>query len=137
MFLLFLWFFEVFLSLLFVLILKFLSLVFLGVFPPKFSKTRSIRSKNFKSCVFCVFFSFIIKFKNIFSLYFNWFFKNYKKNSDFYFKIFILSYLSFKFQNSNLFQKSYLFQNLILSYFKIKFKFSIFKFQTSNFKIQI
>ena len=54
--------------------------------------------------------------------------------SDF-FKIFILSYLSFKFQNSNLFQKSYLIQNLILSYFKIKFQILIFKFQNSNFKI--
>ena len=76
LFLVFLWIFKVFLSLSCVLILKFLSLVFLGVFPPKFSKTRSIRSKNFKSCAILLFFSLLFKFKNIFSLYFKANFQN-------------------------------------------------------------
>ena len=90
--LVFLWVFKVFLSFPCVLILKFLSLVFLGVFPPKFSKTRSIRSKNFKSCAILLFFSLLFKFKNIFSLYFKANFQN----------------LPLKFR--------YLFQNLTLCY---------------------
>ena len=102
LFLVFLWIFKVFLSLSCVLILKFLSLVFLDVFSPKFLKIRNIGSKTFKSCVFCIFFSFIIKFKIQKNIYFltNFelhFSKILYKNSNFNFKIFPISFIHFVF----------------------------------------
>ena len=106
MFLLFLRVFKALLSFPCVLILKFLSLVFLGVFPPKCSKIRSIRSKKFKSCAILLFFSFLLKIKNIFSLYFKNKFSKYISKI----QIFILKFKTF-FSKS-----SYPFQNFLTTF---------------------
>ena len=122
--LVFLWVFKVFLSFPCVLILKFLSLVFLGVFAPKFSKTRSIRSKNFKSCAILLFFSFLFKFKNFrnLPLKFRFLFQNLKPFS----KKFIISFSKLP----NHFLSPQFFENL----HSIFIYFNLFHFQNKYIK---